>query len=90
MALPKDNLEGYRSASVLSHVGNLKGQLMLVHGMIDENVHFRHTARLIDQLSKKNLPYTLIAFPDERHMPRGFAERLALEGRIVDFFQQNL
>lgn len=90
MALPKENPEGYQAASVLSHVGNLKGQLVLVHGMIDENVHFRHTARLIDQLSKKNLPYTLIAFPDERHMPRGFAERLALESRIVDFFKQNL
>jgi hypothetical protein len=32
---------------VLSHVAGMSGKLMLMHGMMDENVHFRHTARLV-------------------------------------------
>ena len=33
----------YKESSVMYHVPNMRGHLMLVHGMIDENVHFRHT-----------------------------------------------
>lgn len=43
---------------------------MLVHGLIDENVHFRHTARLINALIAARKPYDLLLFPDERHSPR--------------------
>merc|ERR1711862_786211 len=50
MDLPSDNPAGYRESSILDHVSNMKGQLMLVHGLIDENVHFRHTSRLINCL----------------------------------------
>ena len=35
-----------KQASVMSHVDNIEGALLLVHGLVDENVHFRHTARL--------------------------------------------
>jgi dipeptidyl aminopeptidase/acylaminoacyl peptidase len=41
---------GLPRSSVMAHVGNMRGRLMLVHGLIDENVHFRHTARLINAL----------------------------------------
>jgi dipeptidyl-peptidase-4 len=38
-----------------------------VHGLIDENVHFRHTARLINALIGCQKHYELLLFPDERH-----------------------
>ena len=48
MGLPLQNPSGYTASSVMTHVGGLRsGRLMLLHGMIDENVHFRHTARLL-------------------------------------------
>ena len=50
MGLPQENAEGYRASSVMEHVANIRGRLLLVHGLIDENVHFRHTARLINAL----------------------------------------
>src|SRR5437870_1812791 len=40
---PRDNPDGYRRSSPLSHIDQLRGRLLVVHGMIDENVHFRHT-----------------------------------------------
>ena len=59
-----------RESSVLTHASKLEGKLMLVHGLIDENVHFRHTARLINALIAARKPYDLLIFPDERHSPR--------------------
>jgi len=90
MATPQSNPEGYRVSSVMQHVGNLRGKLMLVHGLIDENVHFRHTARLINALIKARKPYDLFLFPDERHMPRALADRMYLEERIRDYFAEYL
>lgn len=52
MGLPTENPSGYQSSSVMSHVSQLEsGRLLLVHGLIDENVHFRHTARLLKAIT---------------------------------------
>jgi dipeptidyl-peptidase-4 len=90
MGSPQSNPAGYRASSVMAHVENLRGQLMLVHGLIDENVHFRHTARLINALIHERKPYDLLLFPDERHMPRKPADRLYMEQLIADFFTKHL
>jgi dipeptidyl-peptidase-4 len=74
----------------MTHVDNLQGKLLLVHGLIDENVHFRHTARLINALIKARKPYDLMLFPDERHSPRSLADRIYLEERLRDFFLEHL
>lgn len=90
MGTPQSNPDGYESGSVMSHVEDIEGDLLIVHGLIDENVHFRHTARLINALIKARKPYELMMFPDERHMPRSQADRIYMEERITDFFQRNL
>ncbi|XP_047340915.1 dipeptidyl aminopeptidase 4 [Impatiens glandulifera] len=90
MGLPLQNQEEYELSSVMSHVDEIKGDLLLVHGMIDENVHFRHTARLINALVAARKPYELLVFPDERHMPRRMKDRVYMEERIWDFLQRSL
>ncbi|KAG5233720.1 dipeptidyl aminopeptidase [Salix suchowensis] len=90
MGLPSDNPRGYEFGSVMHHVHNLKGRLLLVHGMVDENVHFRHTARLVNALVAAGKPYELLIFPDERHMPRQLNDRIYMEERIWEFLQRSL
>lgn len=90
MGTPESNIDGYAMSSVMSHVDNFTGKLLLVHGLIDENVHFRHTARLINALNRARKPYDLLLLPDERHSPRKPADRLYLEQRIISYFQDNL
>ena len=90
MGTPAGNPDGYTSSSVLTHVPNIRGSLMIVHGLIDENVHFRHAARLIDALVKARKPHDLMLFPDERHMPRSEADRVYMEERLRDFFVKEL
>ena len=90
MGTPANDPDGYRDGSVMTHVEKMRGSLMLVHGLIDENVHFRHTARLINALIRARKPYTLLIFPDERHSPRKLADRVFMEEQIRDYFLQTL
>lgn len=90
MDLPDANAEGYRVSSVMHHVANLRGPLLLVHGLLDENVHFRHTARLVHALNGTRKRYELLMLPDERHMPRAEADRVHMEERVRDFLVREL
>lgn len=90
MDTPQANPEGYEDGSVMKHVTKLNGKLLLIHGMLDENVHFRHTARLINALNRARKEYDLLIFPDERHMPRNKADRVYLNERIIKYFQKHL
>ncbi|MEN8149231.1 MAG: DPP IV N-terminal domain-containing protein [Planctomycetota bacterium] len=90
MGTPAGNADGYREGSVLTHAEKLAGKLLLVHGMVDENVHFRHTARLLVALGSATKDYDLLALPEERHMPRDKAGLLDLETRICGFLERNL
>ena len=90
MGAPQSNPGGYRDGSVMAHVEKMTGRLMLVQGLIDENVHFRHTARLINALIQARKTYDLLLFPDERHMPRRLADRIFMEEQVRDFFLKYL
>jgi len=92
MGLPQENTKGYESSAVMSHVSGLKptSRLMLVHGLIDENVHFRHTARLINKLIKVRARYDLVLFPCERHSPHKISDRVYLEDRICSYLEKEL
>ena len=85
MGLPQENEGGYKDGSVMEHAGKMTGALLLIHGLLDENVHFRHTARLVTALIHARKTYQLLAFPDERHLPRGHADRVYMQERIEAF-----
>ncbi len=90
MGTPAENPDGYARGSALTHAGALRGNLLLVHGMIDENVHFRHSARFLTALQEGGRSVDLLILPSERHMPRGEASRELLERSLVDYFQAHL
>jgi dipeptidyl-peptidase-4 len=90
MGLPADDPEAYQRSSVLAHVDGITGHLLLVHGLIDENVHFRHSARLINAMIRARKAYQLLLFPDERHMPRRREDRIHMEDQIFAFIREKL
>ena len=90
MGLPNLNVEGYSKSALFYHISQLKGKIMLVHGLIDENVHFRHTSRLINHLVAAGKDYDLMVFPDERHSPRRLCDRIYMEKKICEYFSRNL
>ena len=48
-------------------VDNLKGKLLIAHGMLDDNVHPSNTMIVVDALIKSNKDFDLILFPNKRH-----------------------
>lgn len=90
MGHPDVNVKGYEDSSVMTHAHRMTGHLMLVHGLIDENVHFRHTARLINKLIEHRKRYEMIMFPCERHSPHKMQDKIYMEDIIFEFFIKHL
>jgi len=90
MGLPQENEAGYEESSVMTHVHKLEGRLMVIQGLLDENVHARHTFRLATALIRARKDYELLAFPDERHLPRSTADRVYMEQRVMGFLAKHL
>ena len=67
MGLPADNAEGYRQGSPITFAGQLKGDLLVVHGSGDDNVHYQGTERLVNALVAANKPFTMMAYPNRTH-----------------------
>lgn len=67
MARPQDNPEGYRLGSPITFADQLKGNLLIVHGTGDDNVHYQSLERLVDALVKAKKRFTMMAYPNRSH-----------------------
>ena len=67
MGLPKDNAKGYRSASAINYAEGLKGNLLIVHGSGDDNVHYQGTELLVNRLVDLGKPFDFMTYPDRTH-----------------------
>ena len=67
MGLPKENVEGYRQGSPITHAAALKGNLLIVHGTGDDNVHYQGTEKLINELIAHNKRFTVMPYPNRDH-----------------------
>ena len=67
MGLPQENMEDYVNASALSHAKNLRGNLLVIHGTGDDNVHYQGTEMLINELIKYNKYFELMSYPNRTH-----------------------
>ena len=90
MGTPVNNPKGYHDSSVLHAVDRLKGDLLIIHGMVDENVHFRHTARLVSALIATNKPFRMLPLPEERHSSRNEEGRKYVAEQLAGFFEASL
>jgi dipeptidyl-peptidase-4 len=68
MDLPQANPDGYREASVFTHLDGIRPHaLLLIHGMADDNVLFSNSTRLMGELQKRALPFVLMTYPGAKH-----------------------
>ena len=87
MATPQANQKGYDEGSVLTHLSKIEGQMLVIHGMIDENVHFRHSAALIEGLLREGKRHDVIVYPAARHSPRRKSEKMFVFEKMVDWLR---
>jgi dipeptidyl-peptidase-4 len=62
-----DNREGYDRGSPLSYVKGLRGNLLVIHGGGDDNVHYQNTEVLINALVAANRPFEMMEYPNRTH-----------------------
>ncbi len=84
MRTPQENPEGYDAGSCVKHAGKLQGQLLLLHGMMDDNVHPNNTFQLAAALQSANRPFAMMLFPNAGHGIGGPAESSVKWSFLVD------
>ena len=91
MDLLQNNEEGYRLGSPITYADQLKGNLLVVHGSGDDNVHFQGTERLINALVAADKPFTMMDYPNRTHgIYEGKNTTLHLFSLLTRYLHQNL
>ncbi len=67
MGLPQDNPEDYKQSSPITFADKLQGNLLVVHGTGDDNVHYQGTEALINKLVQANKQFSMMAYPNRSH-----------------------
>lgn len=91
MNTPQNNPEGYRKGSPINYVEGLKGNLLLIHGTGDDNVHYQSCEMLVNELVKHGKIFHQISYPMRSH---SISEREGttyhLRKSMADYFLNNL
>jgi dipeptidyl-peptidase 4 len=91
MGLPQENEAAYREGSPLFVADRLRGNLLLVHGSGDDNVHFQGSERLINALVAANRPFTLMVYPNRSHcICEGGGTTLHLYSLLTRYLEQHV
>ncbi len=91
MGLPNDNVAGYRDGSPLTHAGKLEGNLMIIHGTGDDNVHYQNFEMLANELIKNNKLFTMLSYPMRDHgISQGKNTTLHMRRSMEKFWKDNL
>jgi dipeptidyl-peptidase-4 len=91
MGLPDQNAADYREGSALTYASKLQGNLLVVHGSGDDNVHYQGTERLVNALVAANRPFTMMVYPNRTHcICEGDQTSLHLFSLLTRYLEQNL
>jgi dipeptidyl-peptidase-4 len=83
-------LKAYRQSNPVRIVKNLQTNLLLIHGMADDNVLLQHTLTLAQAFQRQGRHFDLMLYPGKKHSLKGTATRKHLLGGILAYFQRHL
>ena len=82
---------GYRSGSPIHHVDGLSGNLLLIHGTGDDNVHYQGSEALINAMIERNKVFTMMAYPNRSHgIFEGRGTTLHLYGLLTRYLKEHV
>lgn len=91
MGLPGQNAAGYKAGSPIHHAAGLKGNLLIVHGSGDDNVHYQNTEALVNELIRLNKHFYMMEYPNRSHgIYEGPNTRRHLFGVLTRFLKDQL
>jgi dipeptidyl-peptidase-4 len=91
VGLPSTDSLAYRDASPIHFASNLRGNLLIVHGTGDDNVHYQSTEQLINALVAANKPFTMMAYPNRTHgIYEGPGTRVHLYNLLTRYLKEHV
>jgi len=91
MQTPETNPDGYKNGSPINFAKNLQGNLLIIHGTGDDNVHYQGVEKLINEFIKYNRQFTMMAYPNRSHgIFEGEGTTLHLYTLITNYLNQHL
>jgi dipeptidyl-peptidase 4 len=91
VGLPQTDSAAYRDASALYFANGLRGNLLVVHGSGDDNVHYQGTEQLINALVALNKPFTMMEYPNRTHgIYEGRGTRVHLFNLLTRYLNEHL
>lgn len=90
MRTPVGNDRGYQKASILTQAQNLSGELLLVHGTADDNVHYQNTLELTKKLVQHNKQFQMLSYPNGNHGIGGAKAQLHLYTAMTNFILRKI
>ena len=87
---PQENATGYDDNSPINHVDKLKGNLLLIHGTADDNVHVQNSMQMIEALVQANKQFDWAIYPDKNHGIYGGKTRIQLYNKMTNFVKEKL
>ncbi|WP_462281510.1 S9 family peptidase [Salinivirga cyanobacteriivorans] len=90
MRKPQDNPSGYDDNSPINHVEKLKGAVLIVHGLADDNVHPQNTFEMTEALVQANKQFDMAIYTNRNHSIYGGNTRYHLFTKMVNYFVDHL
>ncbi len=90
MRRPQENFDGYALTSPISMAEHLKGNLLIVHGTADDNVHYHNTLVYVNKLVELDKQFEMQIYTDDNHYIRKGNAYRHLHTRMVNFLKKNL
>ena len=88
MDRPEENPKGYEQASLLTHAGNLEGDLLLIHGTADDVVVMQHNLALVKKFVELGIQMDFFPYPMHPHNVRG-KDRVHLMTKVLNYVMEN-
>ena len=90
MRSPKENNDGYQKTSALNRAANLKGNLLIITGSADDNVHPQNTLEFTEALVQNNIDFDMYYYTNRNHFISGGNTSQHLYRQMVRFLDKNL
>jgi dipeptidyl-peptidase 4 len=87
---PSKNAAGYAASSVLPYAKDLRGKLLVIHGMADDNVLFLNSTKLFRRLQDLGLPFDVMVYPGAKHGLLRQRDGRHAYAMILRYFDENL
>lgn len=90
MQTPALNPEGYENSAPINFADKLKGNLLLVHGTGDDNVHFQNSVELMNKLIEENKQFRTMFYPGRDHSISTMNSLIHLYKLMTEYILENL